>query len=387
MQIPNKFSILECERQLEKITHALGAHDLTMSVELRHRAAGGEAALAQLLITWAKLPHQGRILVKSKDTSDAALRDLVRRPYVCLAALLNRRVIESYSGKDITVEIYNAARDLISTSHETRYADISKFKGQFIGIICDDHHGYNTPSQFYTENSNGETILRPLDDIQLLMYNVFDELTHNPNHRQIDDKLMSDLAGCIFELFCNTHEHATRDINNLAIKLSNRGVYIQRNSLLIQAWKNVAGDYEPLANFINRIAAEKSGTLQMFEISVFDSGLGMAENWLKRPLASIDIEEERNAVETCFKEGKTTKRHGRYGQGLPAVIQHLRSQGAFLRLRTGRLSAYSDLGLERDRAIADPVNLHYWGWQGGIRAPHAAGTLLTLLIPIRVENQ
>jgi hypothetical protein len=65
------------------------------------------------------------------------------------------------------------------------------------------------------------------------------------------------------------------------------------------------------------------------------------------------------------------------------VINVLRRQKGFLRVRTGRTALYSDLSLESSAAFGMPPNLRHWFSDGRAVAP-VAGTLFTLLFPLEV---
>ncbi|USW93885.1 hypothetical protein NHF39_21165 [Pseudomonas proteolytica] len=90
----------------------------------------------------------------------------------------------------------------------------------------------------------------------------------------------------------------------------------------------------------------KSEVLDFLEISVIDSGPGLARRWLtakeKRPVESLDeleLDEELNATLDCFKKHMTSKPDSdRSGMGLHNALQALNKLKAYVRVRTGRLS-------------------------------------------------
>lgn len=387
MRLPTTLSVIECERQIQKICNSIGTIDLDVPREIKYAAAGGGAALAQLLITWAQLNPSGRLYILAPDTSEDGLRELVRIPHICLLALLNRKVSERKTQFDLTEKLKSAAVEFLSRSYDDVLVETKFQKGPFCSILCDDHDGYSTPMQLYSKDAFGEIHPRGLDQIELLIYYIFDDLSvgRRLKNNAISDQLLNALSGCLFELFCNTHEHARDGIDKVALSMSLRGAYFRRTSLPHDDWRRIFDGYQPLLMFIDR--QPSSRPVAMFEMSIFDSGAGLAEFWLERPLNEVSLEQEIVATETCFLDGESTKRHGRYGKGLPAVVKHLAKQGAFLRLRTGRVSAFADLGIAGSTADNRPFALSYWKLSNNSQMPRVIGTLFTLLIPENVPAE
>jgi hypothetical protein len=98
--------------------------------------------------------------------------------------------------------------------------------------------------------------------------------------------------------------------------------------------------------------------MQVLEISVFDTGPGLALRWLSQHGAALSyedfsLEDEQAAVETCFQKHATTKASQHFGLGLPVALAGMRKLGAFMTLRTGRLSLYQDFA-RRDTEAFEP---------------------------------
>ncbi|MFJ0454073.1 hypothetical protein [Bordetella bronchiseptica] len=85
----------------------------------------------------------------------------------------------------------------------------------------------------------------------------------------------------------------------------------------------------------------------MLEITVYDTGPGLAKRWATQHAPSADvqtisIEEEIDYVKACFEMHATTKQSRGFGQGLNSSLEALKALGAFLSLRTGRLFLHQD---------------------------------------------
>lgn len=158
-------------------------------------------------------------------------------------------------------------------------------------------------------------------------------------------------------------------------------------------------------------------SLSFIEMSVIDSGPGLARRWLAgRPkdkkyvddITEISVEEEEQALIECFKKWKTTSGNTLRGIGLFSVARLLKRRNGFMRLRTGRLaflfgtqSAILDiqkqLGIKKDPKIADDYiqlkdGTHVFfdagkmvfflrPWSEGSLAP-VEGTSYSILLPV-----
>ena len=161
-----------------------------------------------------------------------------------------------------------------------------------------------------------------------------------------------------------------------------------KSLLLIRRWQvakptlEILGkDYSPFeAYFARQKPLVDRQQIPFLMLSILDSGPGFAQRWTRKPLASLSLAQEEEAVANCFGFN-TTKGHERFGQGLPLVRSLLREREGFLRLRTGRLSLYYDAGKD-DRAEISDVPLSSWSLGSQTTLAPAGGSLLTILLPI-----
>lgn len=161
------------------------------------------------------------------------------------------------------------------------------------------------------------------------------------------------LTTILAETFKNTHDHARLDIDQSDIARSVRGIFARYASL--QQIEALVSAAEPEAltpaqryarHFIPRKvskgvrlpdAPKVDGVL---ELSVFDSGPGMAAKWLRRSVVGVPIQEQLDAVKACFTKGQTsTATHGR-GYGLAKVLLRLKDLHGFIGIRTNQIHVY-----------------------------------------------
>jgi hypothetical protein len=190
------------------------------------------------------------------------------------------------------------------------------------------------------------------------------------------------LGGMLYEIFKNTEDHALTDWNGDRLKLSIRAIKTSHLSPATDDLERIVGDFEPLVRYCAGLRPPPGGRqLHLFEFSILDSGHGFAQSWTKRPLTDLNAEEEETAVKECFGQG-SAKPYRHAGQGLPHVIRLLRQERGFLRLRTGRLSLFADFSQQVGLEDAD-ARLEKWNAPDGVPLATAAGTLITILIPMR----
>jgi len=205
--------------------------------------------------------------------------------------------------------------------------------------------------------------------------------------------MKDDAAAILYEAFLNTHDHALKDISGNDIGRSTRGALIGWRYIDRDVMARAAEGHEVLKSYFLERAASLgiSKHDQFAELSVFDSGVGLAQTWLRsksglhRPIveAGVSVDVELEAVDACLTKGATTKVNRLAGIGLFRILKLTGALGGFVRIRTGRLSLA--------RAFSRPVMFKpedVWmvdaedgGKPSGDRA-WAEGTVLTLVLPL-----
>lgn len=179
------------------------------------------------------------------------------------------------------------------------------------------------------------------------------------------------LSSLVHQLFQNTDEHGAYDVHGQRYATSVRGLVLRLTSLTnVHQLVTDVGPDVPLKAYMSKAvllpqqeqmhsATEGLGVqqgsidrpLKMLELSVFDTGPGMALRWLSRAGAQkysdIGEQEERDALEACFRKHATTKAVNASGIGLPMALMAMKRLNAFMSLRTGRMSLYQDFSSNR----------------------------------------
>ncbi len=85
------------------------------------------------------------------------------------------------------------------------------------------------------------------------------------------------MAVCLRELFHNTHLHARKDANGVEYPKSVRGIVLAQRSLPRAQVEEFATAATALVPYLQKLQKrERTSTVKLIELSVFDSGPGLA---------------------------------------------------------------------------------------------------------------
>ncbi|WP_242154520.1 hypothetical protein [Sphingomonas sp. BAUL-RG-20F-R05-02] len=375
MRIPRHLQFTRIEAVLSELEGA-GSYVLTTPIENSYHALGGEAALAQAYVTWAQQESRPHIRYATIDAP--APDEAVSRFASLSAALLASRI--SFGESDLTERVRARALDRVDALQSERGR--SETRGLQLEVFCADHHGRSHPAKLYDFPPDEKPTPKPESSLGDLVGEILQATMPLEHGRGETKHLVEPLAGAIYELFRNTHEHARHDLAGNVLKRSIRAIHARRHPIDPGALARVAADTPAIATYCRRLRPTRGrAQLQLLEVSVMDSGPGLAARWLGRSLGPQDRGAvERGAVMECFESGASTKPRPGAGMGLSNLIAVGRASNGFLRLRTGAQSLCADLGLEAAEAFATVPRLA--PLHGERRIARVSGTLWTLLLPI-----
>jgi hypothetical protein len=234
----------------------------------------------------------------------------------------------------------------------------------------------------------------PRDDFVVLADAMAKKATSGRGGSRVTADVRGPLGAILHELFKNTHEWARTDETEVPLLRSVRGILAQGHSWTEQEAIEAAEGSQALHNYLLAPGLPSpEGRLRFLELSVFDSGPGLARRWLAEfPKGAADPgsptpEEEYRACMECFVRWNTSTRAGHKGLGLHEVMQTLSRLGAFFRVRTGHLSLYRDFLALPQAESGSRADCFLGDWKSGGGSLNAlagvAGVLCTMLIPIR----
>lgn len=218
---------------------------------------------------------------------------------------------------------------------------------------------------------------------------------------------LGEVAAILHELFENTNNHARRSIDGSFFSWSTRGVlarYFSKEQVhsIIENLK--IDELSPVERYCRNILRKPSAVgsspidghvCGFTEVSIFDSGPGLASRWLTRPVSEMTPTEELSASLECFGARKSTSADTTRGYGLVRVLQAVKRSRAFLSVRSNRLHLFRDFALGETLAMQEkgggqlspmPV-LFDWEMypaRGVAKVlPDNTSTLVSVLLPIR----
>jgi hypothetical protein len=200
------------------------------------------------------------------------------------------------------------------------------------------------------------------------------------------------LGVLLYELIKNTNDWGRTDLGNAPLRPSLRGILFTRFNMLISGALASAGGNAQLESFVNHMGNQsKDGYVRFLELSIFDSGPGLAARWLNRVMnADVPLSDELEACFACLSKHRTTSGASTRGLGLYDVMKTLQDLRAYVRLRTGRLALcrnFVDAPLQHSEQINGP-ELYDWTNESSVPTSMAPteGTLFSIVIPLVEEN-
>lgn len=379
MRVPGTLTIVAVERLLTGLVGQTTDVEAKLPTRIRHSLAGGEAALVQLLATWAQQQRRTIVSTHAVAAEDRQLNDLVDQIFG-LGAVLVADETRTREGVNIQAPSFALAQARLEILHGMKPRLASR--GPQFELMCADHLGFSAPKLLYYTDPNGVSSLRDINGFNELANQVIAATVPDNMRVMLPEDSKNTFAEALYELFRNTEEHGRRDQLGNQLKRSLRGIHARRHAIEPAAMVTITEGFNPLAEWAARLPRPRPDArdAQMIELSVFDSGPGFAARWARCRLEDIEPDAEVEAIRQCFSKHQSSKSRSGAGLGLCNLIDLLRAKGGFLRLRTGRQSLYADLSIERERPYGDPPNLQPWGTGGHIA--RVAGTLVTVLLPL-----
>lgn len=375
---------------LEELSHDDDC-ELVIANNLRLAHCGGLAALIQFIVTWGRIDSPNGPILRAyhSEKESAALANLVGTLPGLVAVMMAREIRRHGSTESVLRHCYELARERVGKMDEGPIGGTRKGVG--IELLCADETSKRALQPFYHRAKDGTGELRGEKEFIDLATDILNASVSVSRRNSISKDDEQALGVMLRELFTNTHIHARSDALGRRYKKSVRGIFANHHLLSNQNAIDISGGYQPLADYFSYLidTRNSSSKIQIFEMSVFDSGPGFAARLSGKAFdGGDDLEEEYDFVRRCFFRNVSTRSAIGGGIGLPRMLQRLKAHKGFLRLRTGRLSLYQSFGrATTEELVASDYNLaDATGGPGHVtRHPRTHGTVLTLLIPLGVK--
>jgi len=390
--LPATLSIASVEKLFSSINS-----DTSSTIQLPQRLANGgtpglQAAIIQLLVTWARAHAHPTLFLSNSQYKNEQLSDEVFRTAYGLNALLLATKVVSSSGATIPRSVIDEYLDnAIDAMDRQKYADTLRGPGALLECVMDGQNEFISP--FYELNCAGG--LRAKSSFHKISESLIASCNQTLS-RRIPKSIIENIGNVLYELIKNTDEHAREDLNGVEAVPNVRGVLVRYAELGDQKIDAASthGD-SSLATYFS-LAMLKQGPKRreanvdreknpFIEISVFDSGPGLAMRWgsIKEGISSLSdvtAEKELSWVAECFDLHKTTKASRESGRGLAEAVNTFVTLGAFVRLRTGRLSLIQNF-IRSSSVHTNTFSPSHWD-KNAILHPQAEGTCFTIIFPV-----
>jgi hypothetical protein len=344
MQINRKSNLYD----IEALYDTLGTDpQLRLPISMSHGGGFGvDASLAQFIVTWARAYEQSILHLYAPAGEAIAQIPQVAKTAAGLFALI--MASEIHTEDHLTVDRRDALlaiRPLVDAMFVGDIRNTSTTRGArptAINLFCVNNAKREFIKPFYHHNTPE---IQPDSWFSELIAKSSALMTARQDRLSLLKSGLPELGSVLWELIANADQHAVTDVKGNKYKKALRGTSIKLSRISRQDALGYSDREPELARFILKHFL-KSEVLDFLEISVIDSGPGLARRWLtakkERPVESLDelkLDEELSATLDCFKKHMTSKPDSdESGMGLHNALQALNKLKAYVRVRTGRLS-------------------------------------------------
>lgn len=388
---PKELQIQNIEGVLKAIHQKQG--DLLIPIEAKTSYFGGLAAAIQCVNTWARDSSQHKLICQSDDKPFKEQQlEIIHQPYKLSVALMAKNIEFRLGeeGLDIRNSLYSEAKSYVEEQSKNQY-------GFHRGNICSfsfvDHSTKGFDRNFYTLLDDAKPILRKDKQIGNVIRSMIDKtFVTVGGARPLPLDGYEALERVFVELFKNSHEHGSKDINKETwLRPAVRTLYTKTLNMNNVGAQNMTAGANVLATYINSLSNKDHVRKRYMELGIIDSGLGFYKRWqADHPDQDISdspsIKQEYEIFKKCFTFRKTSSHEGYKGMGLPEVMEKLTELNGFMKVRSGRLSLYRDFNTQ-PYVLGGDSELYDWNTvlPGAIKPTimaETAGVSITLLIPL-----
>jgi hypothetical protein len=388
ISFPSSTSLRDIEAAYEQLPESVA---LRLETSLKFGGnVGVPGSLMQFLAAWSRSVEHPTLKAFGKGSTDLPVA-LAAEPHGMAAAYFSE-VIESNTGTPLsTREALASAVERIEAMQDGNYRGTMHGRGAFLGCFARAKNEFLVP--LYSRPEIGG--VRSREDFVNLTSRLIAACAPSAGNKMAEPSRIA-LGTLLYELFRNTDEHATTDETGRPYGKGLRAVMAKFISFEAKGAGEHFGEEDPslafflMHNIANRQKYEDtegrkkaSKQTSLLELTVFDTGPGLARRWLSRhgqagdDISSLSVEEEVSIVRQCFELHATTKTTAGSGGGLSHVLRMLQQLNAYLRLRTGRVCLTQDFSSPKPNVVFEPK---HW-LKDRSELPMAAGACYSIVVP------
>ncbi len=399
--LPPPLTLAAIEDSLAEIQRESRAPHFSIDIAtvLRLRSAPlYESSLFYWLITaWHKEPAASfEIISESKDE-----RKLLEQ---CAQFLAGRALVLFPHGRISSVSRKTSAlvRDLL-LQQQRSWPDLAVSSSA--SLFCVDDYPDGLPERLYSNTETQQVV--DWAGFRSLVGKLITAITDDIDARSSLQSNLDSLSTILHEFFKNTHQHARHWISGERFSSSVRGLYAKYYAASELGHREEGAHPNAATQVDSYVAALIEATrlrpaerhrqpIQLrglLELTVFDTGPGLAQRWLNRATNDLPAQDEYDAVIKCFQKGRSSLPDGNRGYGLWKVLSILRERRAFLRVRTNRANLYRDFWRFGDYSLTETAfgrevpTEALFDWNKGLTtrvsdyAP-VRGSVISVLLPV-----
>ena len=330
----------------------------------------------------------GRVKFKSNVSIDN-LRSLYREKLQIQEDLYAVEIGSRFLENKRSSQLEELRKTIFSPRSKSRLS-----KGFSFLIPCFDHlKEFQKSDYLYSGN-----LIKNTTDIEQWVKRLFDfhKLRLDPSGMHTDT--LTHISIIVKELFHNTEDWAKTTFDNSQFYNPNLRTCYLSLYLEERLKKKGIGSIDAIDDYMKLVRKKNINDLQIsnqqqielfaehykisfFEISVFDTGPGMARRWLEKDYTDFDAKKENDAVLECFHKYVTSDISGLMtlrGQGLSRVIKIIGNIG-FIRVHSGNVLLSRNFLSKNLRKKEVEDGLIEFNEQ---RVNRVEGTCVTILYPI-----
>ena len=273
--VPETVSIASTEECFRLISQLSQAVEIRLPLTMRDRSPGGMAALVQFLITCFRRPYGGTSSY-AVGSSAVTLQDCLKLEHGLISVLMADRV-------RVGTVVHDSPQSYASKGMTDFAEGVGPDRHKTFMYLCADHVSIELGRSVDLYQPTGE--VRSIGDYMDLAGRLLTTLVSSrPMPRSDTSDPKTSLGKVLFELFDNTHRWARTDRDGGRLKKSVRGIYARVHPATELDPSPQDSALSPhLAAFVKRTSRSALGSAGLLELSIFDSGPGIAarmrESW------------------------------------------------------------------------------------------------------------
>lgn len=391
ISIKNDISYLEIERAYKDLKKYSNV-DLYIPANITGKQLGIYSEIIQLIITWSRL-STGKLYIHYNATTndlDNKIDIMFNRYWNFVAGCMGyKNGIYLLDQTEVSAKVANVIKE--RTSFLKINENWKKGTNSFIPSV--QHSANPYPSAFYF--SNGE--LKSKKEIIELSKNILVDISKSyisSTSTYVLERYEKPLGEMIFELIENTHYWGQKDIEERTFTTGFRGLLFSSHQGNKEMLLSNCKDDRTMFDYISNLITNTESNNVIVEISVFDSGSGLASKWRKKNINDFNSKEEiYESIIDCLIKNNTGDKSSSYerGFGLHNLMTLLGDRKGYLKLRTNGLKLFRDFEKKPFNGYIDNKREDYklddWHNIQKKTIPNykTEGTLFSIFLPIQIN--